>query len=59
MVKKIVVAVFVIDDEDEDSKPKHYENVSIDADNASSALPQVQQWVSEKIISAKLKSIGL
>ncbi len=56
--KRIVVAVFVVDDS-EDSEPMYYENVAVDVDNATNMLPSINQWVSEKVVSTKMKAIGL
>ena len=61
MTKKIVVAVFVIDDEDKDAKPEFYEETSLNVVDASrvTALEQLYSWTAENVIKARLKSLGL
>lgn len=58
MAKKIVIAVMLIDDEDKNAKSEFYENVSVDASKAAEygALLQIQTWISEKVVCAKLKA---
>ena len=57
MSKKIVLSVMVIDDEDPKAKPEFFENVSLEPSTATEALPQIQQWISEKFICAKMSGL--
>tara|TARA_R110002096_G_C14661910_1_gene728323 strand:- start:15213 stop:15404 length:192 start_codon:yes stop_codon:yes gene_type:complete len=60
MTKKIVVAVMLID-EDNGGSPEFYQNTAIDLRHATNpaAIRQVQTWVTEQLVAAKLTDTKL
>jgi len=55
MSKQLVIAVMVVDSDSTEAKPEFYQNVVADLSNSTEALPQIQQWVSEQVVRAKLE----
>jgi len=58
-MKKVVIAVMVIDTRDKTAKPTYYQNVAVAIGQVAEpqAIQQIQQWVSEQVISAKMQDL--